>query len=208
MSALLQLHLHFQLNTWLQSIGQRQLQNETRNIYVLGLGALILENWRYMFSCVSWSATNHYLNQWGIPLIRPMRKTNDMSFIYFVFRTKILICKYRQHNGAHFVPASGCWTYKQFVSLPIIVLRSLSEIGGVAHARQGVYTATELRQYRQFMGDKYYSSPSGPHGLEMNHPGLYWGKKHTVLIDIFCVIGIFFFDVVTFELGMVGSPNP
>ena len=27
------------LNTWLQWIGQRQLQDETRNIYVLGLGA-------------------------------------------------------------------------------------------------------------------------------------------------------------------------
>ena len=39
LSALLQLHLHSQFNTWLQWIGQRQLQDETRNIYVLGLGA-------------------------------------------------------------------------------------------------------------------------------------------------------------------------
>ena len=39
MSALLQLHLHPRLNTWFQWIGQRQLQDETRNIYVLGLGA-------------------------------------------------------------------------------------------------------------------------------------------------------------------------
>ena len=39
MSALLQLHFHSQLNTWLQWIGQRQLQDETRNIHVLGLGA-------------------------------------------------------------------------------------------------------------------------------------------------------------------------
>ena len=38
-SALLQLHLHSQLNTWLQWIGQRQLQDKTRNIYVSGLGA-------------------------------------------------------------------------------------------------------------------------------------------------------------------------
>ena len=81
---------------------------------------------------------------------------------------------------------------------------------GVVHERQGVYTATELRQYRPFMGDIYYSSPSGPHDLEMNHPGLYWGKKHTVLIDIFCVIGIFFFDVVTLsrELWAALIPNP
>ena len=39
LSALLQLHLHSQLNTWLQWIGQRQQQDETRNIDVLGLGA-------------------------------------------------------------------------------------------------------------------------------------------------------------------------
>ena len=38
LSALLQLHLHSQLNTWLQWIRQRQLQDETRNINVLGLG--------------------------------------------------------------------------------------------------------------------------------------------------------------------------
>ena len=33
------IYLHSQLNTWLQWIGQRQHQDETRNIYVLGLGA-------------------------------------------------------------------------------------------------------------------------------------------------------------------------
>ena len=37
MSALLQLHLHSRLNTWLQQIAQRQLQDETRHI--LGFGA-------------------------------------------------------------------------------------------------------------------------------------------------------------------------
>ena len=39
LSALLQLHLHSQLNTWLQWIEQRQLLGDTRNIEVLGLGA-------------------------------------------------------------------------------------------------------------------------------------------------------------------------
>ena len=39
LSALLQLHLHSQLNTWLQWIGLTPLQEETRNIYVLGFGA-------------------------------------------------------------------------------------------------------------------------------------------------------------------------
>ena len=39
LSALLQLHLHSQLNTWLQWIGQRRLQDETINIYVWGFDA-------------------------------------------------------------------------------------------------------------------------------------------------------------------------
>ena len=39
LSALLQLHLHSQLNTRLQWIGQSQLQYEARNGYVLRLGA-------------------------------------------------------------------------------------------------------------------------------------------------------------------------
>ena len=39
LSAVLQLHLHFRLNTWLQWIGLRQLQDETRNIWVLGFDA-------------------------------------------------------------------------------------------------------------------------------------------------------------------------
>ena len=38
LSALLQLHLHFRLNAWLQWTGQRQLQGGTRNIEVLGFG--------------------------------------------------------------------------------------------------------------------------------------------------------------------------
>ena len=38
-AALLQLHLHSRLNTWFQWIEQRQLQDKTRNIQVLGFGA-------------------------------------------------------------------------------------------------------------------------------------------------------------------------
>ena len=45
MSALLKLHLHSQLNTWLQWIEQRQLQDETRNTYVRGLGAFYIREW-------------------------------------------------------------------------------------------------------------------------------------------------------------------
>ena len=39
LSALLQLHIRSRLNTWLQWIGQRQRQDETRNIKVWGFGA-------------------------------------------------------------------------------------------------------------------------------------------------------------------------
>ena len=38
-SALLQLHLHPRLNTWIKWIEQSQLQDETRDIGVLGFGA-------------------------------------------------------------------------------------------------------------------------------------------------------------------------
>ena len=39
LSTLLQLHLRSLLNAWLQWIGQRQLQDETRSIYFLLFGA-------------------------------------------------------------------------------------------------------------------------------------------------------------------------
>ena len=44
LSALLQLHLHSRLNAWLQmvEIGQRQPSEETRNIYILGFGAVYI----------------------------------------------------------------------------------------------------------------------------------------------------------------------
>ena len=36
---LLQLHHHYQLNTWIKWIERRHLQEDTRNIWVLGFGA-------------------------------------------------------------------------------------------------------------------------------------------------------------------------
>ena len=61
LSALFQLLLHSRLNTWLQWIGQRQLQDETRDFRCRGLVRLILEVWRYssmrstkLISSVSW----------------------------------------------------------------------------------------------------------------------------------------------------------
>ena len=52
LSALLQLHLHSQLNTWFQWIGQRQLQDETRMIWGLEFGATYIRDFTvsYLFS--------------------------------------------------------------------------------------------------------------------------------------------------------------
>ena len=44
LSALLQLHLHSRLNTWLQYIVQRQLQAKTRNIQVLKFAASFIRD--------------------------------------------------------------------------------------------------------------------------------------------------------------------
>ena len=55
LSALLQLHLHFQPNTWFQSIKQKQLQDEMRNMKVLEFGASYARGFtvyifRYMYT--------------------------------------------------------------------------------------------------------------------------------------------------------------
>ena len=47
----LQLYLHSRLNTWLQWIDQRQLQDETTHIKFLDLVRLILEVWRLVPAC-------------------------------------------------------------------------------------------------------------------------------------------------------------
>ena len=44
LSALLQLHLHSRLNTWLQRVGQRRLQDEMRIISNLGFGASYIKD--------------------------------------------------------------------------------------------------------------------------------------------------------------------
>ena len=53
MSALRQLHLHSRLNTWLQWIGKRQLQDETRNIKVLGFGVTYIRGLTVMKTSAS-----------------------------------------------------------------------------------------------------------------------------------------------------------
>ena len=51
LSALLQLHLHSRLNLWFQWIGQRQLQDETRNIisFIGGISLWYLSNKDFVF---------------------------------------------------------------------------------------------------------------------------------------------------------------
>ena len=59
LSALLQLHLHSRLNTWLHWIGQRQLQDEARNIPVCWFGEsyiryFTVRSWLYLCSTSAW----------------------------------------------------------------------------------------------------------------------------------------------------------
>ena len=51
LSVLLQLHLHSRLYAWLQWIGQRQLQDETRNIYVLWFGVPYISGLTVYIGC-------------------------------------------------------------------------------------------------------------------------------------------------------------
>ena len=62
LSALLQLHLHSQVNTWLQRIGQRQSQAETSNIYVLGFGATYIGDLTVLVSINFVSPYLHIVN--------------------------------------------------------------------------------------------------------------------------------------------------
>ena len=68
LSALLQLHLHSQFNTWLQWIGQRELQDETRTIYVLGLGASYI---RELTVCYILVNMNHQMLLTHFNVLRP-----------------------------------------------------------------------------------------------------------------------------------------
>ena len=54
---LLQLHLHSRLNAWHQWIGQRQLQDKTRNISVFGCGAFYTRGVTIVL-CVYWENTS------------------------------------------------------------------------------------------------------------------------------------------------------
>ena len=63
LAAVPQLHLHSQLNTWLQWIGQRKLQNETRSICILGFAAA------YIISLTVYAMPPRDSSQPGIPTL-------------------------------------------------------------------------------------------------------------------------------------------
>ena len=63
LSVLLQLHLYFRLNTWLQWIGQRQLQGETKSISFLKFGATYIRG----FNVSHWNPGTD-----GFPQERPI----------------------------------------------------------------------------------------------------------------------------------------
>ena len=58
LSALLQLHLHSRLNIWLDWIGQRQLQGETRNIYVWRFCASYIRDFTVLTN-LTWMINHH-----------------------------------------------------------------------------------------------------------------------------------------------------
>ena len=79
---LLQLHLHSQLNTWLQWIGQKQQQAETRNIYIWGMDASYI---RYMMvESFSYNVAPMHIWNPNVPNtvgadVAPRAKTRTMS---------------------------------------------------------------------------------------------------------------------------------
>ena len=75
LSALLQLHLHARLDTWLQWTGQIQLQGETIIISILGFGASYIRDFMAVTLC--FLHCNHILplwcfHPWGVPRLLPV----------------------------------------------------------------------------------------------------------------------------------------
>ena len=76
LSALLQLHRHSRLNnvTWLKRIGQKQRQDETRNISVVGFGA------SYIRGLTLWPCSSEaYLSQPGLH-----EASNDQAVVWVI----------------------------------------------------------------------------------------------------------------------------
>ena len=74
LSALLQLHLHSRLNTWLWWIAQWQLQDETRNISVFGFDATYIRSFTAVLSqWIKWYCIERwfYRDMWFLHVTWP-----------------------------------------------------------------------------------------------------------------------------------------
>ena len=116
--ALLQLHLPFPINTWLQYIAQRQLQAQTRNICVFGFGAVYIRDHKVrIFSAklMGYLHSSPRLYQigsaWGVSAVGfvDSQKQNldvQVTALYFIYRYPISISNYRSIFGMYFMKSS------------------------------------------------------------------------------------------------------
>ena len=98
-SALLQLHLHSQFNTRLQWIGQRQLRDETRNIFFLLAASYIRDNWLLLYGKVHERYTAAYINSnwlWKLYLDRMNSKIYIKQTLQFQSFQSMRWCICRQ----------------------------------------------------------------------------------------------------------------
>ena len=77
--AMLQLHLHSWLKTWLEWIAQRQLQDETRDILVSGFGAPYIKD----FMVVKTSIPISHCNRVPILSFSNHRHNNENIFMHY-----------------------------------------------------------------------------------------------------------------------------
>ena len=116
LSVLLQLHLHSRLKTWLQWIGQRQLQDQVTNIHVLWFGGAytrgLTVHVAYVLHDVNWPLSydkTYQQNMW-----RPIMKMKVKLQIFKINGT----CKNKNYKNAcrstiysHFeIHKTSAWT--------------------------------------------------------------------------------------------------
>ena len=77
----LQLHLHSRLHTWLHWIGQRQLQDEMRNIWVLGFGAAYIRGLKVTHDYLADKKIHFKMK---IPYTENMKKTIVLDMTHII----------------------------------------------------------------------------------------------------------------------------
>ena len=126
LSALFQLHLHFRLNVRLQKIGQRQLQDEKRNIKALGFGTsytrgstvlvhwhIYMIKWTVFVNVTTKSAQHAHMCGWLLQLLKKVQSqvicTTMVSWVIPIVRQSKTDLTHKQvirplrHGGRHFV---------------------------------------------------------------------------------------------------------